>query len=108
VRTALASMICGPAVDRFGLVLDGSPAAAHVTPARGLLPDRVSAWTSIGLVRGIALTMATGLRFLARARAWQRQHEPPGHHDPYLAPFFALMEALFGIVLPAIRTTAMA
>lgn len=49
-------MICGPAIDRFGLMLGGCPAAAHVTPARGLLPDRVSAWTSIGLMlRGVAL-----------------------------------------------------
>jgi hypothetical protein len=72
-----------PTIDRFGLMLDGGPAGAHVTSARGLLLDRVSAWTSIGLVlRGVVPVMAIGLRFLAYTRAWQRQHESPAHHGP--------------------------
>jgi uncharacterized membrane protein YidH (DUF202 family) len=102
VRTALALMICGLAIDRFGLVVDGSAGAA-----RGMLLDRVSTWTSIGLVLlGVVMVLATGLRFFAYARAWRRRHRPPPFHGPYLASFFAVMVAIFGIVLLAIMLTA--
>jgi uncharacterized membrane protein YidH (DUF202 family) len=108
VRTALSLMICGLAIDRFGLIFDGSQgAAAQLAPARGLLLDRVSDWTSVALVLlGVVMAVATGLRFLAFALAWRRRHQPPAHHGPYLAPFFALMVALFGIVLLAIMMSA--
>ncbi|MGN6583448.1 MAG: YidH family protein [Rhizobiaceae bacterium] len=109
VRTALSLMICGLAIDRFGLIFDGNPASeAHMAPGRALLLDRVSEWTSAALVLlGVVMVVATGLRFAAYARAWRRQHEPPPYHGPYLAPFFALMVALFGAVLLAIMATAM-
>lgn len=102
VRTALALMICGLAIDRFGLMIDG-----HVGVARRLLLDQVSMWASIGLVLlGVVMVATTGLRFLAYARMWRRLHEPPAYHGPYLASFFAMMVALFGIVLLAIMLTA--
>jgi uncharacterized membrane protein YidH (DUF202 family) len=104
IRTALALMICGLAIDRFGLVVNGSAGTA-----RGMLLDQVSTWTSIGLVLlGVVMVLATGLRFYAYARAWRRRHRPPPFHGPYLAPFFAMMVALFGIVLLAIMLTATA
>jgi uncharacterized membrane protein YidH (DUF202 family) len=104
VRTALALMICGLAIDRFGLMVDGSAGAA-----RGMLLDRVSTWTSIGLVLlGVVMVLATGLRFFAYARAWRRRHRLPPFHGPYLASFFAVMVAIFGIVLLAIMLTATA
>jgi uncharacterized membrane protein YidH (DUF202 family) len=102
VRTALALMICGLAIDRFGFVVDGSAGAA-----RGLLLDRISTWTSIGLVLlGVVMVLATGLRFFAYSRIWRRRHQPPPFHSPYLASFFAVMVAIFGIVLLAIMMTA--
>ncbi|MGN6764173.1 MAG: YidH family protein [Rhizobiaceae bacterium] len=102
VRTSLALMICGLAIDRFGLVVDGSAGAA-----RGLLLDRISTWTSIGLVLlGVVMVLATGLRFFAYSRTWRRRHQPPPFHGPYLASFFAVMVAIFGIVLLVIMMTA--
>jgi uncharacterized membrane protein YidH (DUF202 family) len=102
IRTALALMICGLAFDRFGLMVGESAG-----PARGLPLDRISSWTSIGLVLlGVIMVITTGLRFLAYARAWRRRHELPAYHGPYLASFFALMVALFGLVLLAIMMTA--
>jgi uncharacterized membrane protein YidH (DUF202 family) len=109
VRTALSLMICGLAIDRFGLIFDGSGEAAHMIPARGLPLDRVSDWTSMGLVLlGVVMATTTGLRFLAYARAWRRRHQPPAYHGPYLASFFAMMVALFGVVLLVIMITATA
>jgi uncharacterized membrane protein YidH (DUF202 family) len=109
VRTALALMICGLAIDRFGLTfIGGREAAPRTMPGGGLLLDRLSDWTGIGLVLlGVVMVAATGLRFLAYARAWRRQHQPPPYHGPYLAPFFAITVALFGIVLLTIMMTAM-
>lgn len=102
VRTSLALMICGLAIDRFGLMVDGSAGAA-----RGLLLDRASTWTSIGLVLlGVGMVLATGLRFFAYARIWRRRHQPPPFHGPYLASFFAVMVAIFGVVLLVIMMTA--
>jgi uncharacterized membrane protein YidH (DUF202 family) len=102
IRTALALMICGLAIDRFGLMVGGSTG-----PTRGLPLDRISSCTSIGLVLfGVIMVITTGLRFLAYARVWRRRHELPAYHGPYLASFFALMVALFGLVLLAIMMTA--
>jgi len=105
VRTALALMICGLAIDRFGLLLGGNPDPT----TRGILLDIASQWTSIALVLlGVVMVAATGLRFYAYARIWRRRHEAPPYHGPYLASFFAVMVTLFGIVLLVIMTTAMA
>jgi uncharacterized membrane protein YidH (DUF202 family) len=102
-------MICGLAIDRFGLMFDGNMTPAAQVTGQGLLLDRVSEWTSIGLVLlGVFMAVTTGMRFLAYARTWQRKHELPAHHGPYLGPFFAMMVALFGVVLLAIMMTAMA
>jgi uncharacterized membrane protein YidH (DUF202 family) len=109
VRTALSLMICGLAIDRFGLMLGaGSGPATYLNPEHGLLLDRISQWTSFALVLlGVVMVVATGLRFLAYGLAWQRLHQLPAHHGPYLGPFFALAVALFGGVLLAIMATAM-
>ncbi|MBS0275034.1 MAG: DUF202 domain-containing protein [Proteobacteria bacterium] len=102
LRTALSLMIVGLAIDRFGLLLHGGTA-----PARGPVLEAASAWTSIALVLlGAIVAAATGGRFFAYARVWRRQHRFPAHHGPYLAPFFAAMVALFGVVLLAIMLAA--
>jgi uncharacterized membrane protein YidH (DUF202 family) len=105
VRTALALMICGLAIDRFGLLLGDNPGPT----TRGILLDLASQWTGIALVLlGVVMVAATGLRFFAYARTWRRRHEAPPYHGPYLASFFAIMVALFGIVLLVIMMSAMA
>ena len=103
VRTSLALLICGLAIDRFELLLGANPRLA----ARGTLLDQASGWLSLGLVLfGVVMAAITGLRFLAYARAWQRRHEPPAYHGPCLATFFALTVALFGTLLLAIMVVA--
>lgn len=102
VRTALSLMILGLAVDRFGLFLAQTPG----TPSRTALPfgrpflDALSTWAGLSLVAlGVVMVVTTGSRFLAYARTWRKQHELPAYHGPYLATFFALMVALFGLLL---------
>jgi uncharacterized membrane protein YidH (DUF202 family) len=107
VRTALAEMIAGLAIDRFGLLFHGNPGPAQVASSTGALLDAASAWTSIGLiVLGIVTVLTTGIRFLRYALDWRGRHTLPPHHGPYLAPFLALMAGVFGIVLLIIMIAA--
>ncbi|HET8552068.1 MAG TPA: DUF202 domain-containing protein [Gammaproteobacteria bacterium] len=96
IRTSLALMIFGIAIDRFGLMLRELP---HVLPPAHYTND-LSAYTGAALVAfGVLMAITTGVRFLAYVAVWHRNHEFPPRHGPYLAPFFALMVSLFGIVL---------
>lgn len=92
-RTALALMVFGIAVDRFGLLLrhlPGEPAKAHT----------LSTWGGAALVAlGVLIVLAAGIRFLAYGLEYQRRHRPPKYHGPYLAATFALLVTLFGIAL---------
>jgi len=107
VRTALAEMIAGLAIDRFGLLFHGVPSAGQAASPNGALLDAASAWTSIGLiVLGIVTVLTTGIRFWRYALDWRSRHALPPHHGPYLAPFLALMTAVFGIILLAILVAA--
>lgn len=108
VRTALSTIIVGLAIDRFGLLLDRIPGSGGELPsARGALLDTISTWTCIALVvLGIVMALTTGLRFFAYAREWSSRHELPAHHGPYLASFFAVLVALFGILVLAIMVAA--
>lgn len=96
IRTALALMIFGIAIDRFGLLLHQLPGT---TTAR-IYSNDLSTWSGVALVGlGILMVLTTGVRFLAYARTYHRTHALPAHHGPFLAPFFALMVAVFGLAL---------
>lgn len=96
-RTALALMVFGIAIDRFGLLLRKAP--QHYTYAH-LSVDTLSHWGGAALIAfGILVSVTTGIRFLAYARVYRCEHRPPPHHGPYLAPAFSLLVAIFGIIL---------
>lgn len=97
IRTALALMIFGIAIDRFGLLLHRMPTSL---PHAGRYSDVLSNWTGVALVAlGVLMVLTTGVRFLAYVSSYRREHRLPYHHGPFLAPFFALMTALFGVAL---------
>jgi hypothetical protein len=85
----------------------GVPSGGQAASPNGALLDAASAWTSIGLiVLGIVTVLTTGIRFWRYALDWRSRHALPPHHGPYLAPFLALMTAVFGIILLAILVAA--
>lgn len=97
IRTALALMIFGIAMDRFGLLLHRLPMSRTYDHMH---PDTWSAWGGALLVGvGVLMALTTGIRFLAYAVAYRRDHKVPVHHGPYLAPTFALLVVVFGIAL---------
>ncbi|HET7387753.1 MAG TPA: DUF202 domain-containing protein [Nocardioidaceae bacterium] len=93
IRTALAVMVVGIAVDRFGLFLVQN----HGERARdGSASDMVGA----GLVAlGVLIAVVPSVRFGLYARVYRRTHKLPHHHGPFMAPAFAVLVALFGVVL---------
>ncbi|MGH8127854.1 MAG: YidH family protein [Gammaproteobacteria bacterium] len=97
VRTALSLMVFGIAIDRFDLLLRKAP--MHYSYAH-LNVDTLSHWGGAALVVfGVLVAITTGLRFLIYALAYRRVHGSPDHHGPYLAPAFAFLAAIFGILL---------
>ncbi|HEV7135562.1 MAG TPA: DUF202 domain-containing protein [Steroidobacteraceae bacterium] len=91
IRTALALMIFGIAIDRLSLLVR----------ARGQLGAReLSSWGGGALIAlGVVMAVSCGSRFLAYSVAYRRVHGLPPHHGPYLGPIFAALVALFGIAL---------
>lgn len=95
VRTALALMVFGIAMDRFALLLHRQPKVGGPWH-----PNLLSTWGGAALVTfGVIVAVTTGIRFLAYVVAYRRNHEVPTHHGPFLGPFFALSVAIFGIAL---------
>jgi putative membrane protein len=92
IRTALAAMVVGIAIDRFGLTV------AHPRP--GIGPDTASTWVGAALVGfGIVIAVVTGVRFRRYAADYCQSHVLPRHHGPFMGPAFALVASLFGVVL---------
>lgn len=93
IRTAMASMVVGIAVDRFGL-----STVHQVSPSLG--PDTASTSVGAALVGfGVLIAVTSGARFRRYATEYCRSHVLPHHHGPFMAPAFALLISLFGIVL---------
>jgi putative membrane protein len=93
IRTALAVMVVGIAVDRFGLFLLQS----HGLPGRN---GTASDWAGAGLVAlGVLIAVIPSVRFARYASVYRRTHTIPHHHGPFMAPAFAVLVALFGVVL---------
>ncbi|MDN5924487.1 MAG: DUF202 domain-containing protein [Xanthomonadales bacterium] len=101
VRTALSLMVFGIAIDRFGLLLRRTPGAVeHASVATAAMLNVMSNWVGVALVAlSVFMVLTTGLRFLRYAQVWRQRHALPPHHGPFLATFFALMVAVFGILL---------
>jgi inner membrane protein YidH len=97
IRTSLALMIFGIAVDRFSLLLRQVP----LPRAHGQLSaHQLSGWGGGALIAfGVLMAISCGVRFLAFSIAYRRVHRLPAYHGPYLGPVFAALVALFGIGL---------
>lgn len=97
IRTALALMVLGIAIDRLGLFLRRMPGSPQQAQAGW---SALSAWGGGALVAlGVAMVICFGLRFLAYSVAYRRNYAVPPWHGPSLASVFTLLVALFGIAV---------
>jgi len=93
IRTALAVMVVGIAVDRFGLFLLQN----HGERARN---GTASDWVGAGLVAlGVLIAVVPSIRFARYSKVYRRTHTLPHHHGPFMAPVFAVLVGVFGVVL---------
>lgn len=98
-RTALALMVAGIAVDRFALLLRHGTTAAAPGQTQ---PHMLSTLGGAALVAfGTVMALACGIRYLAYALRWRREHTPLPWHGPYLAFSFAMLTTAFGLALLA-------
>lgn len=102
VRTSLALMVLGMAVDRFGLLLHQVPGGEADTGVRLGQLGALSNGAGMALVAfGVVMALSTGLRYLAYARAWRKAHphRAPAYHGPFLGTSFAVLVGAFGVFL---------
>ena len=100
IRTALAVIVVGIAIDRFGLVLLQEQATRPGA-------DTASHWVGAGLVAfGILIVIVTAVRFRLYAAVYRRTHELPHYHGPFMAPAFAALAALFGVIILSLLLAA--
>lgn len=98
VRTALASMIFGIAIDRLGLMLYQIP--EHIVRGHLLHPDIPSKATGIVLVVfSMLMALSSGIRFIAFTRSYKKEFPLPAYHKTWLLTVYALMVVFFGMAL---------
>ncbi len=97
VRSALALMVLGMGIDRFGLFLHHLPNNAPSAPVEADVLSRIVAMALVGA--GTLIAVASSLRFHAYARVYSRDYRIPANPQPSLTRFFAYMVVCFGLCL---------
>lgn len=96
-RTALALIVFGTVVDRYGLLLL-HPALAHF--GTRLAPNPVSSAGGILLVAlGVFIAASAALRHRAYRTRWIRDYGHDAQFGPWLAEHFAAMVLVLGVAL---------
>lgn len=90
LRTALAAMIFGIAIDRFGLMLSGS---AKISENRSLLLGALLIFFSI------LMAISAAFRFIGFSQKFKKEHKLPPYHTSSLPVTYSLMITIFGIIL---------
>jgi putative membrane protein len=97
IRTALSLMALGFVIDRFGLILHMLPRDASRSQ---LYPRMLSTWGgSLLIAMGAIMALGAGARYLHFAIAFHRKGSTQVHHGIFVGAAFAVLLALFGVVL---------
>lgn len=99
VRTALAIMIFGIAIDRLGLMAYQIPNHAGTHFGAPDVPSMMIG--AVLVVYSIVMSLACGFRFLAYARHYKKQYSPPAFHNEWPPVTAAFIVAIFGAALLA-------
>ncbi|HEX7339554.1 MAG TPA: DUF202 domain-containing protein [Rhodanobacteraceae bacterium] len=102
-RTALALIVFGTVVDRFGLLLTRNH-LLHL--GTRLAPNPLSSIGGALLVAlGTIMVVAAAIRHQAYRKIWRRAYAYPEAFGPWLTFGFAVMTALVGLVILVIMLT---
>lgn len=97
IRTSLAVMVFGIAIDRFGLMFNGM---THQTGE--LIPHYNLPSTILGallVVFSMFIAFASGIKFIGYTRKYKKEFSFPSHHQAALPIIYAFMTVFFGAVL---------
>ncbi|MGH8183036.1 MAG: YidH family protein [Rhodanobacteraceae bacterium] len=96
-RTALALIVFGTVVDRYGLLLARNH-PLHLGTLLAMNPE-----SSIGglflVALGVLIAASAAIRHQAYRRKWIREYAHPGWHGPWLALVFATGTVIAGLAL---------
>jgi len=96
IRTSLAIMIFGIAIDRFGLTFNGMTQQTGITPAHHI-PSTIIGAIFVGISMFIAF--ASGVKFIGYSHSYAKEHPFPDYHHPALPIIYAFLTVGCGIVL---------
>lgn len=98
IRTALASMLFGIAIDRFGLLFKGSSgnSSVHFLSIQGTTSSIIGA---ILILFSMFMALSATSRFIAFTTVYKKKHSFPPHHKPLLPIIYAGLIVVFGGVL---------
>lgn len=97
IRTALAAMIFGIAIDRLGLIFKGiSDSTFHFLFIQGT-PAAITG--AILVIFSMLMAVSATGRFMRFAWDFKKEHAFPMHHKPLLPVVYALMIVVFSGVL---------
>lgn len=99
IRTALAAMIFGIAIDRLGLLLFKGKTTIHFWFVQAT-PSAITG--AILVIFSMFMAISATYRFVGFARGFKEKHAFPAHHHPMLPIVYAVMIAVFGGVLLAL------
>lgn len=97
MRTALATMIFGIAIDRLGLMLYEIPQHTTIKLTKPDAPSMI--FGGILVLFSIVMALASGARFLAYAHDYKKQYAAPAFHNEWPPAIAAFMVAIFGAAL---------
>lgn len=94
IRTALAAMVFGLAIDRFGLMLHELPATFKMNLHH---PDKLTHIVGFVLViYSMIIALFSAIRYQLYCRDYKKQFIIPSFHKAWLPSFYAYMVVLFG------------
>lgn len=96
IRTAMAAMIFGIAIDRLGLLFHEPHHVVNLYIIRGSASTLTGA---ILIIFSMFMAVSAALRFIKFSRHYKTEHTFPAHHKPLLPIVYTAMIVIFGMVL---------
>ena len=94
IKTAIAAMIFGLAIDRFGLMLHELPSTVVKYGYQPGVMTHVAGF--ILVIYSMIIALFSAIRFGLFCREYGKQFKTPYYHHTWLPLFYALMVVVFG------------
>ncbi len=97
VRTSLAAMIFGIAIDRFGFMIKGN--TLHAGTLFNYPNTSTTVIGAILILFSVLMSLSAGWRFIIYTKHYRKEFPLPYHHPTWLPITYAAMVVFFGSLL---------